>query len=212
MASRGGGSSGGGGVVILVIAAVIGLGIYTGNIDLENFGSPPIVGELGQESDTAPVGGLSSTVPVPGSGSLANGLTFGPKRANDTLAVLPVADERSMAGYSRDLFPHWEAADAFGWKSPSAKCDVREASLLRDGAGVTANSKCAPTAGAWTDPYTGEVIGDASGVDIDHIVPLAQSWRSGSPSGAPSAPASHWTQRMPCGESCRCPASRQRHS
>ena len=43
----------------------------------------------------------------------------------------------SMAGYSREEFPHW-AADGteFGWKEPDGSCDVRDDALIRDGLGI----------------------------------------------------------------------------
>ena len=36
--------------------------------------------------------------------------------------------------------------------------------------------KCRVTLGRWISPYTGEVIRDASQIDIDHVVPLKWAW------------------------------------
>jgi hypothetical protein len=33
--------------------------------------------------------------------------------------------------------------------------------------------------GSWLDPYTGKTLTDSSEIDIDHVVPLANAWRSG---------------------------------
>jgi hypothetical protein len=66
----------------------------------------------------------------------------------------------------------------------SGTCDTREEVLKRDGTGVTVDSSCQPTAGKWTSVYDSVVITDSSAVDIDHIVPLAEAWKSG---------ASTWT-------------------
>jgi hypothetical protein len=85
-----------------------------------------------------------------------------------------------MAGYSRDRFPHWASdAERYGWKEPDGSCDVRDAALIRDGEGVQIDEDCSITAGTWLDPYTGKTLTDSSEIDIDHVVPLANAWRSG---------------------------------
>jgi hypothetical protein len=106
-----------------------------------------------------------------------------PPSANDALSMLgelPVAPPGSMAGYSRDRFPHWASdAERYGWKEPDGSCDVRDAALIRDGEGVQIDEDCSITAGTWLDPYTGKTLTDSSEIDIDHVVPLANAWRSG---------------------------------
>ncbi len=67
----------------------------------------------------------------------------------------------------------------FGWDEPDGSCDVRDDALLRDGRGVEVDEDCSITAGKWIDPYTGTTLTDSGDVDIDHIVPLANAWRSG---------------------------------
>ena len=44
---------------------------------------------------------------------------------------------------------------------------------------VVVGSDCNPTSGSWTSAYDGVTITDSSKVDIDHMVPLAEAWRSG---------------------------------
>ncbi|MET9319315.1 HNH endonuclease family protein [Streptomyces sp. NPDC003038] len=91
--------------------------------------------------------------------------------ARTQLAALKVAPVGTMAGYSRAKFTHWaEQGD---------KCDTRETVLKRDGAGVTRNSECRAVSGTWKSLYDGAVVTDAGEVDIDHMVPLAEGWRSG---------------------------------
>jgi Protein of unknown function (DUF1524) len=90
------------------------------------------------------------------------------------LAGLQVEAEGSLSGYSRELFPHWS--------SQGGGCDTRETVLKRDGSGVTVDSSCRPTGGSWYSVYDAVWVSDSSNVDIDHIVPLAESWRSGSSS------------------------------
>ena len=96
--------------------------------------------------------------------------------AQSQLNALTVAAEGSLSGYSRDLFPHWITI--------SGSCDTRETVLKRDGTSVVTNSSCSATSGRWYSPYDGATWTAASDVDIDHVVPLAEAWRSG---------ASGWT-------------------
>ena len=109
-----------------------------------------------------------------------------PPSVEDALPMLEdltVAPSGSMAGYSREAFPHWSSeAASYGWTEPDGSCDVRDAALIRDGEGVEIDDDCSITAGMWLDPYTGQTLTDSSEVDIDHVVPLANAWRSGASS------------------------------
>lgn len=87
------------------------------------------------------------------------------------LSELTVAAEGSMNGYDRDRFPHWSPA--------SGNCDTRETVLKRDGSGVTVGADCYPDSGEWYSVYDQQWVSDPSDVHIDHVVPLAESWRSG---------------------------------
>lgn len=90
--------------------------------------------------------------------------------AQTELNQLRVAAEGTMAGYSRDLFPHW---------SSSGGCTTRQTVLKRDGSNVVVGSNCQPTSGSWYSQFDGATLTSPSGVDIDHMVPLAEAWRSG---------------------------------
>ncbi|MET9529322.1 MULTISPECIES: HNH endonuclease family protein [unclassified Streptomyces] len=96
--------------------------------------------------------------------------------ARTYLSSLTVAAEGSSSGYSRDKFPHWI--------TQSGACDTREVVLKRDGTNVVQSSTCAATSGSWYSEYDGATWTASSDVDIDHMVPLAEAWRSG---------ASSWT-------------------
>ncbi|GAA1258894.1 HNH endonuclease family protein [Sphaerisporangium rubeum] len=87
------------------------------------------------------------------------------------LATLTVTAESHQSTYNRDLFPHWITI--------SGACNTRESVLKRDGTGVVTDSSCAATSGSWYSPYDGATWTQASDVDIDHMVPLAEAWRSG---------------------------------
>ena len=100
------------------------------------------------------------------------------------LAVLSVKADGSMTGYSRDGFRHWSDAQEYGWRLPAttpdpASCDVRDAALIRDGRGEVVQSGCYVARGRWFDPYTGHTYYRPSDIDIDHVVPLAEAWRTG---------------------------------
>lgn len=102
------------------------------------------------------------------------GVTATPKQlaeARKSLTTLRVAPAGSMAGYDRDQFKHWSDLDRDG-------CDSREETIRLDATKVTGKSGCATT-GVWLDPYGGERFTNPRDLDIDHIVPLANAWRSG---------------------------------
>jgi hypothetical protein len=86
------------------------------------------------------------------------------------LAQLTVASPGSMRGYSRARFPHW--------RETGKNCDVRDEVLRRDGQGVKLNG-CNVVDGVWLSPYDNRTYTDPQSVDIDHMVPLANAWRSG---------------------------------
>jgi hypothetical protein len=90
--------------------------------------------------------------------------------AKSQLDKLTVATAGSMKGYSRAKFPHWRSA--------GSNCDVRDSVLKRDGAKVKL-SGCNVVAGTWTSIYDGKTLTSPTQVDIDHLVPLANAWRSG---------------------------------
>lgn len=90
------------------------------------------------------------------------------------LSMLKIAPERPGSGYSREKFPHW--------RTVRGTCNTREVVLRRDGTGVKTDSRCAAVSGTWRSPYDGAVWRRASDVDIDHMVPLAEAWRSGADS------------------------------
>jgi hypothetical protein len=91
--------------------------------------------------------------------------------AQAELNALTVAAEGSTIGYSRDKFPHWITI--------SGTCNTRETVLKRDGSGVVVDGSCYPTSGSWYSPYDGATWYHPADVDIDHVVPLAEAWRSG---------------------------------
>lgn len=98
--------------------------------------------------------------------------------ARSQLSSLRVATNGSGSGYDRDLFPHWHTV--------SGACNTRETVLKRDGTNVVTDSSCAATSGRWYSPYDGATWSAASDVDIDHIIPLANAWKTGASSWSTS--------------------------
>jgi hypothetical protein len=90
------------------------------------------------------------------------------------LNALTVKSEGTMTGYSRDLFPHWS--------SQGNGCDTRQIVLKRDADSYVGD--CPVTSGSWYSYYDGVTFTSPSSLDVDHVVPLAEAWRSG---------ASSWT-------------------
>ncbi|WP_309111086.1 hypothetical protein [Saccharothrix sp.] len=97
------------------------------------------------------------------------------------LAALAVAEPGGMDGYVRDCDNG--AACVFGrpWSDVDGDgCDQRSQVPARDLVGVVRkDGRCAVKEGTLHDPYTGQTMTSVSKVQIDHVVPLAEMWRSG---------------------------------
>src|SRR5690606_146491 len=73
-------------------------------------------------------------------------------------------------GYSRDRVAHWRSVD--GWLK-------LQTVLRRDGEDVVVDDECRVRSGRWYSPYDGQTLTDPGDLDIDHVVPLANAWRTG---------------------------------
>ncbi len=77
--------------------------------------------------------------------------------------------------YNRKDWPHWIDKDG--------DCqNTRAEILIRDNIGTIKfkrNKSCNVSWGEWVCPYTGKTYYLASGMDIDHIVPLSHAHRTG---------------------------------
>jgi hypothetical protein len=102
---------------------------------------------------------FATTLPAAASSTTASGV----------LAQIPVATE-VRTGYQRSLFPHWLDADGNG-------CDTRREVLLVEA--LTAPADCRSNSGVWRSVYDGLRFDDATRLDIDHVVALAEAWDSG---------------------------------
>jgi hypothetical protein len=87
------------------------------------------------------------------------------------LPLTVAADQ--LSGYERSLFKHWIDAD-------KDRCDTRKEVLIQEAIIVPKlNSGCGFNGGEWISPYEGLPTSDYSTLDIDHLIPLAEAWRSG---------------------------------
>ncbi|WFB06212.1 HNH endonuclease family protein [Streptomyces sp. LX-29] len=90
----------------------------------------------------------------------------------EAIAALSVADE-DRTGYTRDAFRHWVDADRDG-------CNTRNEVLIEEATVAPAvGGRCVLTGGEWHSYYDDVDQTNASGLDIDHMVPLAEAWDSG---------------------------------
>ncbi|MEU4013497.1 HNH endonuclease family protein [Streptomyces pseudogriseolus] len=103
-----------------------------------------------------------------------------PAHAAETLPLaeavtrLPVEVE-SREGYDRSAFRHWNTGDI-----PDDGCNTRNEVLLSEAVEPpVVGSGCRLSGGRWWSYYDQAWVTSASGLDIDHMVPLAESWDSG---------------------------------
>ncbi|TDC65004.1 HNH endonuclease family protein [Streptomyces hainanensis] len=151
--------------------------LTVGGCTLEDVDGDDETGGTARPSESSESSGASGSPEAPGAGGsgvsdVLPGLPA-PDEARELLAGLTVAEPRPMTGYSRDAFSHWTSTDG---------CTTRQTVLIRDAEDVAVDDDCAPTSGSWRSAYDGETFEDPGDLDIDHIVPLANAWRSGADS------------------------------
>ena len=106
---------------------------------------------------------------------LCSALLFSSNLAPATAAekITLVITEDQIGGYSRNLFKHWIDADKDG-------CNTRYEVLISEAiVKPKVGTGCNLTGGKWKSAYDGKVFTNPTGLDIDHMVPLAEAWRSG---------------------------------
>lgn len=97
---------------------------------------------------------------------------------HNAIEELPLAAE-SRDGYQRTSFKHWIDEDRDG-------CSTRNEVLIAESRTPTEiGPGCKVLAGEWFSYYDQQTVTEPRGLDIDHMVPLAEAWDSG---------ASQWTK------------------
>ncbi|KJK49964.1 hypothetical protein UK23_12120 [Lentzea aerocolonigenes] len=101
--------------------------------------------------------------------------------ARTSLAALVVATPGRLDGYVRDCADGQACVFGQPWFDTDGDgCDQRSQVLARDLSGVTRKpGRCSVQSGSLDDPYTGTRVTTVSKIQIDHVVPLAEMWRSG---------------------------------
>jgi len=101
--------------------------------------------------------------------------TMPPSIAPPSIDGLAVAAEGSDSGYDRALFQPQAWADLDG-----DGCDTRAEVLIRDSRSLAeVQPGCSVARGDWLSIYDGYSTPDPGELDIDHVVALAEAWRSG---------------------------------
>ena len=94
----------------------------------------------------------------------------------------PIAIDLTIAEVP-DTLPPYDRDDWRHWTDDDSDCqDTRQEVLVAESASQVEfhdDRRCRVEAGHWFDPYTRRVHTDPAGLDIDHLVPLANAHRSG---------------------------------
>lgn len=96
--------------------------------------------------------------------------------ALDALETLTVAEpDPNLPPYRRDAF------GGDGWDyDPVSRCNTRERVLIEESVvAAVVDDRCRVVVGRWVSLYDGLVTADPADLQIDHLVPLAEAWRSG---------------------------------
>jgi hypothetical protein len=99
-------------------------------------------------------------------------LDAGTNTTSDVLLGEILLEPETTGGYDRGLFNHWIDADGDCF-------DTRQEVLLEETQAAVGASECSVTTGRWFSRYDQQTWTNASDVDIDHFVPLAEAFGSG---------------------------------
>ncbi|MFD7887245.1 HNH endonuclease family protein [Streptomyces albidoflavus] len=123
------------------------------------------------------VAGALLMLPLVTAPASADAAPAAPLTLADAIDQIPSAPE-SREGYKRTSFKHWTDADRNG-------CNTRAEVLIAESrVKPTIEDRCRVVSGEWYSYYDGVTVDAPGGLDIDHMVPLAEAWDSG---------ASTWT-------------------
>ena len=95
-----------------------------------------------------------------------------PVQASASDFPLTIASDKTT-GYIRTAFKHWIDADKNG-------CDTRaEVLIIEAVVKPKVGKKCKLTGGQWISFYDAKEFSNPSNLDVDHLVPLSEAWKSG---------------------------------
>ncbi len=147
---------------VILLAVVVGLVLTQSRLEQDGVQDPAF------ENETS----VTSVVTNGGPNPPATATSFNVPR-DHALAELRIAERKNVTGYSRDMFPTWLDFDNNGCR---ARDDILAAQAQ---APVTKRGVCAIADGTWVSVYDGATLKGPQQVEIDHVIPLANAWRSG---------------------------------
>ncbi len=129
---------------------------------------------------TAEAPATTTTIPAPSTSTSTTASTIPatPEPPDAGLVVDPsrlAAAPEVWGDYDRDLFAHWSDEDGDG-------CDTRQEVLIRDSSTTPVlhpERVCRVVEGSWWSAYDDWWTTDPADLHIDHLVPLAEAWKSG---------------------------------
>ncbi|MHA7809680.1 MAG: HNH endonuclease family protein [Marinobacter adhaerens] len=102
-------------------------------------------------------------------GKLPKGITLASLREGQK-------QQEKLRVYQRSAFGHgWDDADGDCQDSRAEALIAQSTTKVR----FADESRCRVVTGRWISPFTGQVIQNASDIDIDHVVPLKWAWERG---------------------------------
>lgn len=166
-----------------VLAVLIGLVAGAGDVDLGR--AVPDRAAASSTTTLGPGGTTGPTGPAPGPDPVAPHPVDGvpPVPTAPATALL----DRLTLGTTPPAEPYRRQAFGRGWAyDPASGCNTRERVLADEsGPGLVVGERCKPLAGTWTSTYDGVAATDPAALEIDHLVPLADAWRSGAATWSP---------------------------
>lgn len=118
------------------------------------------------------LGVLGGCAVVPPASAAAPDVVGKQVSARQLLDRLKVAPEGAGAAYNRAGFKHWDRQ--------SDGCTTRDVVLIAESTtAVSIGPRCKVFGGEWVSYYDGASWWDPADVDVDHLVPLGEAWRSG---------------------------------
>jgi hypothetical protein len=133
-----------------------------------------VITATGSQGRTSVYASQDSHLILDVAGYFTAGTSTGGTGSGPALSGLVVAAPNTSVAYDRNAWSAWIDADR--------DCQDTRAEVLLAETAVTpvlSADGCAVITGRWVDPYTGLTWTQASDVDIDHTVPLANAHRSG---------------------------------
>ncbi len=115
---------------------------------------------------------LSAAVVAASFVGLAPSASAAEVRLSQLLADVPAGPETSANTYDRGSFRYGIDADGDG-------CDTRGEVLIAESTVPATVGPGCSVSGSWTSSYDDVTTNDASRIEVDHVVALAEAWRSG---------------------------------